>query len=48
MIGRHQQLLRIDFESAPSREVLASKLDQFQRALPECDVVILSDYGKGG
>jgi rfaE bifunctional protein kinase chain/domain len=48
VIGRHQQLIRIDFERAPSREVLASKLAEFRRALPECDVVILSDYGKGG
>jgi len=43
-----QQLLRIDFETAPSGEVLASKLADFRAALPGCDVVILSDYGKGG
>ena len=48
VIGRRQQLLRIDFERPPSREVLALKLEEFKRALPECDVVILSDYGKGG
>jgi D-glycero-beta-D-manno-heptose-7-phosphate kinase len=48
VIGRHQQLLRIDFERPPSREVLASKLEEFKRALADCDVVILSDYGKGG
>jgi rfaE bifunctional protein kinase chain/domain len=48
VIGRRQQLLRIDFETPPSREVLASKLEEFKRALAECDVVILSDYGKGG
>ena len=48
VIGRHQQLLRIDFERPPSREVLASKLEEFRRALPEMDVIILSDYGKGG
>jgi rfaE bifunctional protein kinase chain/domain len=48
IIGRRQQLLRIDFERPPSREVLASKLEEFKRALSECDVVILSDYGKGG
>jgi len=28
--------------------VLASKLADFEEALPECDLVILSDYGKGG
>jgi rfaE bifunctional protein kinase chain/domain len=48
VIGRKQQLLRIDFEKPPSREVLAAKLEEFRSALPECDVVILSDYGKGG
>ncbi len=48
VIGRQQQLLRIDFETPPSGEVLASKLADFRAALPACDVVILSDYGKGG
>jgi rfaE bifunctional protein kinase chain/domain len=48
VIGRRQQLLRIDFEKPPSREVLASKLEDFKGALADCDVVILSDYGKGG
>ena len=43
-----QQLLRIDFETAPSGEALASKLADFKAALPACNVVILSDYGKGG
>jgi rfaE bifunctional protein kinase chain/domain len=48
VIGRKQQLLRIDFEKPPSREVLAAKLEEFRRALADCDVVVLSDYGKGG
>jgi rfaE bifunctional protein kinase chain/domain len=48
VIGRQQQLLRIDFETSPSREVLASKLADFKQELPRCDAVILSDYGKGG
>lgn len=46
--GRNQQLLRVDFETAPGHEVLASKLRDFERMLGEMDVVILSDYGKGG
>jgi rfaE bifunctional protein kinase chain/domain len=46
--GRRQQLLRVDFETAPTHEVLASKLRDFERMLPDVDVVILSDYGKGG
>jgi rfaE bifunctional protein kinase chain/domain len=41
-------LLRADFETVPSHEVLASKLKDFERMLKSCDVVILSDYGKGG
>ena len=48
VIGRQQQLLRIDFEKEPGREALESKLADFERRLPDADVVILSDYGKGG
>jgi rfaE bifunctional protein kinase chain/domain len=48
VIGRQQQLLRIDFETAPSHEVLLSKLGDFEALLPRAQVVILSDYGKGG
>ena len=48
MIGRQQQLLRVDFEIPPSHEVLMSKLRDYRRMLAETDVVILSDYGKGG
>jgi rfaE bifunctional protein kinase chain/domain len=47
-IARQQQLLRIDFETPPSHEVLKAKLAEFKVNLPDCDVVILSDYGKGG
>jgi rfaE bifunctional protein kinase chain/domain len=46
--GRNQQLLRVDFETAPGHEVLASKLRDFEKTLSEVDAVILSDYGKGG
>lgn len=48
VIGRQQQLLRIDFETPPSQDVLADKLARFHTLLPDCDLVILSDYGKGG
>jgi D-glycero-beta-D-manno-heptose-7-phosphate kinase len=48
VIGRQQQLLRIDFETAPSHEVLAAKLADYERLVQNADVVILSDYGKGG
>jgi len=48
VIGQQQQLLRIDFERMPSGEVLASKLDDFERQVDAVDAVVLSDYGKGG
>jgi rfaE bifunctional protein kinase chain/domain len=48
VIGRQQQLLRIDFETVPSPGALASKLADYERSLAGFDVVVLSDYGKGG
>ena len=48
VIGRQQQLLRIDFETTPSDEALRAKLSAFEQRLPECDAVVFSDYGKGG
>ncbi len=48
VIGRQQQLVRIDFENWPAHEVLRAKLREFAERLPDCDTVILSDYGKGG
>ena len=48
VIGRQQQLLRVDFETIPSPQALAAKLADYQRALPASDVVVVSDYGKGG
>ena len=47
VIGQQQQLLRIDFERAPSHEVLAAKLDEYERLVDAADAVVLSDYGKG-
>ena len=48
VIGRAQQLLRIDFENEPDHEVLGQMLDAFDQELPHHDVVLFSDYGKGG
>jgi D-glycero-beta-D-manno-heptose-7-phosphate kinase len=48
VIGQQQQLLRIDFERAPSHEALAAKLDEYERLVDGADAVVLSDYGKGG
>jgi rfaE bifunctional protein kinase chain/domain len=47
VIGRQQQLLRIDFEEAPTETVLRDKLTQFNALLPSFDLVVLSDYAKG-
>jgi rfaE bifunctional protein kinase chain/domain len=46
--GRLQQMLRVDFETAPSHEVLLDKLDDYRSMIADRNVVILSDYGKGG
>jgi len=48
VVGRQQQLLRIDFENWPAHEVLRAKLAEYAQRLDACDAVILSDYGKGG
>lgn len=48
VIGHQQQLLRIDFERAPSHEVLAAKLDEYERLIDDAHAIVLSDYGKGG
>jgi rfaE bifunctional protein kinase chain/domain len=48
VIGRSQQLIRVDFENQPDHEVLAGMLADYERLLPEHDAVLFSDYGKGG
>jgi rfaE bifunctional protein kinase chain/domain len=48
VIGRSQQILRIDFEKEPDHEVLATMLERFKTSVDEHDVVLFSDYGKGG
>jgi rfaE bifunctional protein kinase chain/domain len=48
VIGRQQQLLRLDFENTPENEVLASQSAAFEKLLPQHDSVLFSDYGKGG
>ena len=47
VIARQQQLIRLDFEETPSQNSLDEKLKCFESLLPQVDVVILSDYGKG-
>jgi rfaE bifunctional protein kinase chain/domain len=48
VIGRQQQLLRLDFENTPKTEILASQSAAFAELLPQHDSVLFSDYGKGG
>ena len=48
VLARQQQLIRVDFENPPTHEVLMSVLDRFGALVPQHDVVVLSDYGKGG
>lgn len=48
VIGRQQQLIRLDFENTPKNEVLAGQTARFQALLPTHDAVLFSDYGKGG
>lgn len=48
VIGRAQQLVRVDFENQPDHEILGDMLADYTRVLPQHDVVLFSDYGKGG
>jgi rfaE bifunctional protein kinase chain/domain len=48
VIGRHQQLLRMDFENEPDHEALASQNETFAALAPKHDAILFSDYGKGG
>src|SRR5437763_8700029 len=47
VIGRQQQMVRIDFEEAPSETTLRDKLTRYKALLPDYDVIVLSDYNKG-
>jgi rfaE bifunctional protein kinase chain/domain len=48
VIGRHQQLLRMDFENEPDHEALASQNEAFEQLAPGHQAILFSDYGKGG
>lgn len=48
VVAKHQQLIRIDFEDKPSHEILAEILDTYESIIEQFEVIILSDYGKGG
>ena len=48
IVARQQQMLRADFESRPTTEVLANHLSAYENIINDSDVIVLSDYGKGG
>jgi rfaE bifunctional protein kinase chain/domain len=47
VLGRQQQLLRIDFEEKPGAAMLTAMQQQIAPLLDQHDVVVLSDYAKG-
>jgi rfaE bifunctional protein kinase chain/domain len=47
VIGRAQQLIRIDFENEPHPDALDQMAEAFEQQLGLHDVVLFSDYGKG-
>jgi bifunctional ADP-heptose synthase (sugar kinase/adenylyltransferase) len=50
VIGNSQQVVRLDFETENeclNEEIEQKLLDAVKRALPEVDIVVISDYGKG-
>lgn len=48
IVARQQQMLRADFENRPTTAVLADHLNEFEQLINDCEVIVLSDYGKGG
>ena len=47
VLSRHQQLIRLDFEESFADADNSGMLENYKQQINECDVVILSDYGKG-
>lgn len=47
ILSLHQQLIRLDFEEAPYQFEPIHLKQLFEQKVAHCDVVILSDYGKG-
>jgi D-glycero-beta-D-manno-heptose-7-phosphate kinase len=48
VIGRSQQLLRVDFDDEPDHEVLDDMFALYEGSLAVSRAVLFSDYGKGG
>lgn len=47
VIGRQQQLLRLDFEKRPPQDILDHAMQHYRNLLASHDIVVFSDYGKG-
>ena len=47
VVGRQQQLIRLDFEERFAPEDIPDLPARVERLLPEADALLLSDYGKG-
>lgn len=47
VLGRQQQLLRVDFEQEPGADSLSTLHGMVAKLLADHDVVVLSDYAKG-
>ena len=48
VLGRQQQLLRIDFDAQPGEPAQICHEDELHRLIRTHDLVVLSDYAKGG
>ncbi|MEM5450532.1 D-glycero-beta-D-manno-heptose-7-phosphate kinase [Paraburkholderia sp. BR14262] len=48
VISRQQQLLRVDFEETPTKEILLASLARFDALVGDARIILLSDYAKGG
>ncbi len=48
IVARQQHVLRVDFEMPPTHEILQAALARFEAILPAQDIVLFSDYAKGG
>ncbi len=47
VLGRQQQLLRIDFDYLPDEQTLVNLQKQYEQLLDAHDIIVLSDYAKG-
>lgn len=47
VLGRQQQMLRVDFEEAPGKQGLADMEARARELIAQHDILVLSDYAKG-